>query len=36
MLNNERFYTVEQATNTLDLTPGRIRQTLRAGEPYDH
>ena len=29
-------YTVEQAADTLDLAPGRLRQMLRAGEPRDH
>jgi Helix-turn-helix domain len=26
------FYTVEQVTDTLELTPGRIRQMLRGGD----
>ena len=32
-MQDRGFYTVEQAADTLDLTPGRIRQMLRAGEP---
>ena len=28
----EDFYGVEEAVRTLKLTPGRIRQMLRAGE----
>jgi hypothetical protein len=28
------FYTVKQAADTPDLTPGLIRQMLRAAEPY--
>jgi hypothetical protein len=31
-MQDRGFYTVEQAADTLDLTPGRIRQRLRAGE----
>ena len=29
---DENFYTVDEATRILRLTPGRIRQMLRAGE----
>jgi hypothetical protein len=28
-MQDRGFYTVEQAADTLDLTPGRIRQMLR-------
>ena len=31
-MQDRGFYTVEQAADTLDLTPGRIRQMLRAGD----
>ena len=31
----EDFYTVDEAVRILKLTPGRIRQTLRAGELED-
>ena len=31
----EDFYTVDEAARILKLTPGRIRQTLRAGELED-
>lgn len=30
--HRERFYSVEQASDVLGLTPGRIRQMLRAGD----
>jgi hypothetical protein len=30
-MRDRGFYTVEQATDTLELTPGRIRQMLRGG-----
>ena len=29
----EDFYSVDEAARILKLTPGRIRQMLRAGEP---
>jgi hypothetical protein len=32
MQEDRGFYTVEQTADTLDLTPGRHRQMLRAGE----
>ena len=31
-MEGEDFYTVEEAAKVLQLTPGRIRQMLRAGE----
>lgn len=31
-MQDRGFYTVEQAADNLDLTPGRIRQMLRAGD----
>ncbi len=31
-MDSEDFYSVEQAADTLDLTPGRVRQMLRAGD----
>ena len=31
-MQDRGFYTVEQAADTLDLTPGRIRQMLRGGD----
>jgi len=31
-VEGEDFYSVEQAARILKLTPGRIRQMLRAGE----
>jgi len=31
-MRDRGFYAVEQAADTFDLTPGRIRQMLRAGE----
>ena len=31
-VDGEDFYTVEEAAKVLQLTPGRIRQMLRAGE----
>jgi hypothetical protein len=30
--NPEDFYTVDEAARILQLTPGRIRQMLRAGD----
>jgi len=35
-MQDRGFYTVEQAADTLNLTPGRIRQMLRAGEPLSY
>jgi hypothetical protein len=35
-MQDRGFYTVEKAADTLDLTPGRIRQMLRAGEPLSY
>jgi excisionase family DNA binding protein len=31
-MQDRGFYTVEQAADTLNLTPGRIRQMLRASD----
>jgi len=31
-MDAEDFYSVEQAADTLELTPGRVRQMLRAGD----
>ena len=31
-MDGEDFYSVEQAADTLELTPGRVRQMLRAGD----
>jgi len=31
-MQDRDFYAVEQAADTLDLTPGRIRQMLCAGK----
>jgi excisionase family DNA binding protein len=31
-MQDRGFYTVEQAADTLDLTPGCIRQMLRGGD----
>jgi hypothetical protein len=31
-MQDRGVYTVEQPADTLDLTPGRIRQMLRAGD----
>ena len=31
-MQDRGFYTVEQAADTLELTPGRIRQMLRGGD----
>jgi hypothetical protein len=31
-MQDRGFYAVEQAADTFDPTPGRIRQMLRAGE----
>jgi len=30
--NSDSFYSVDEAARILKLTPGRIRQMLRAGE----
>jgi hypothetical protein len=35
-MQDRGFYTVEQAADTLELTPGRIGQKLRAGEPLSY
>jgi hypothetical protein len=32
----EDFYSVDEAARILRLTPGRIRQMLRAGDPRDN
>jgi excisionase family DNA binding protein len=32
MQNSDSFYSVDEAAKILKLTPGRIRQMLRAGE----
>jgi hypothetical protein len=35
-MQDRGFYAVKQAADMTDLTPGRIRQMLRAGEPRDN
>jgi hypothetical protein len=35
-MQDRGFYAVEQAADPLELTPGRMRQKLRAGEPISY